>query len=73
MRAVQGGMSTTRAAVEYGVPRSTLHDRISGRILHGVKPGPKRTYTLRKNLNSLNFFCSVLRLDTERQGVTFCQ
>ena len=41
MRAVQGGMSTTRAAVEYGVPRSTLHDRISGRVLHGVKPGPK--------------------------------
>ena len=24
-----------------GVPKSTLHDRISGKVSHGVKPGPK--------------------------------
>ena len=26
---------------DYGVPRSTLHDRVSGKVVHGVNPGPK--------------------------------
>ena len=29
-----------KIAVLYGVPKSTLHDRISGRVRHGTKPGP---------------------------------
>jgi len=29
------------ATREYGVPRTTLQDHISGRIVHGIKPGPK--------------------------------
>ena len=31
----------SRASRDFGVPRSTLHDRVSGRVVHGVKPGPK--------------------------------
>ena len=30
-----------RAADLHGVPRSTLKDRLSGRVQHGVNPGPK--------------------------------
>ena len=30
-----------RAAKKYDVPKSTLHDRISGKVSHGDKPGPK--------------------------------
>ena len=26
---------------EHGFPKSTLHDRISGKVSHGDKPGPK--------------------------------
>ena len=29
------------AAREFNVPRTTLQDRISGRVAHGVKPGSK--------------------------------
>ena len=29
------------AAREFNVPRTTLQDRISGRVVHGVKPGSK--------------------------------
>ena len=29
-----------KIAVFYGVPKSTLHDRISGRVTHGRKPDP---------------------------------
>ena len=28
------------AARLHGVPRSTLTDRLSGRVIHGTKPGP---------------------------------
>ena len=40
MEAVKSGQSVFRAALTYGVPKSTLHDRISGRSIHGKKPGP---------------------------------
>ena len=35
------GLSGNRAADLYGVPRSTLKDRLSGRVVHGTKPGPR--------------------------------
>ena len=41
MTAVKHGCQLKRAAVEHGVPVSTLRDRISGRVIHGTKPGPK--------------------------------
>jgi len=34
------GISLRRAAEMYGIPRSTLHDHVSGRIEHGALPGP---------------------------------
>ena len=37
---VENGMSTLAAARKHGVPRSTLHDRVTGRVKHGVNPGP---------------------------------
>ena len=37
---VKEGCSVARAAVEYGVPRTTLNDRIAGKVKHGTKPGP---------------------------------
>ena len=35
------GLSGNRAADLYGVPRSTLIGRLSGRVVHCTKPGPK--------------------------------
>jgi len=34
-------LKSTAAAVKHGVPRSTLNDRLSGRVIHDTKPGPK--------------------------------
>ena len=34
-------VSINKASELYGVPRSTLKDRLSGRVVHGTKPGPK--------------------------------
>ena len=35
------GLSGNSAADLHGVPRSTLKDRLSGQVKHGVKSGPK--------------------------------
>ena len=36
------GLSIRQASEEYAVPRSTLHDRIAGRVKTGSKSGPKK-------------------------------
>ena len=36
-----GTMGVLRAAKQYGVPRQTLGDRVSGKVIHGTNPGPK--------------------------------
>ena len=41
LEAVREGMTVSTAARNFGIPRSTLHHRVSGRVVHGVKPGPK--------------------------------
>ena len=37
--ACSNGMHVKKAAAEYGVPTTTLRDRITGRVVHGTKPG----------------------------------
>ena len=39
--AVKGGENVLRAAKQFGVPRQTLGDRVSGKVVHGTKPGQK--------------------------------
>ena len=41
IEAVKEGSSIQRAAIAHGIPRQTLHDRISGRVKHRTNPGPK--------------------------------
>ena len=42
---VKKGMSGNKAADANGVPRSTLKDRLSGRVSHGTMPGPVKYLT----------------------------
>ena len=41
LEAIRGGCSIKRAALERRVPRTTLYDRHTGRVVHGTKPGPQ--------------------------------
>ena len=36
---INGELGINRSAIQYGVPKTTLKDRISGRVQHGTKPG----------------------------------
>ena len=37
---VKGELGVNRSALEHGVLRTTLKDRLTGRVKHGTKPGP---------------------------------
>ena len=47
----EGEMGINRAVLEFGVPPTTLKDRIAGRVVHGSKSGPKPYLTTKRNLN----------------------
>ena len=36
---INGELGINRSAIQYGVPKTTLKDCISGRVQHGTKPG----------------------------------
>lgn len=40
-KALDSGVSVKRAACGHGVPRQTLRDWVSGKVIHGTKSGPK--------------------------------
>ena len=39
LTAVNRGMSVRRAALTHNVPKSTLSDRVTGKVIHGIKSG----------------------------------
>ena len=41
LEAVKEGQSISQAARDHGVPKTTLYDRVSGRVVHCSKPGPQ--------------------------------
>ena len=53
MKAVQDGSPITTAARVHGVPRTSLHNRIKGKVIHGVKSGPKQKIKHPQNLSTL--------------------
>ena len=60
---MKDGISVRRAAEEYDIPKSTLGDRISGRILPGAVSDPGKYLYLTKKRKNLYAFCwSVRRL-----------
>ena len=37
----KGELTISKIAKKFQVPKTTLHNRISGRVIHGTKPGPR--------------------------------
>ena len=59
LEAVKNGSSIKRAALEHGVPRTTLSDRHLGKVVHGTRPGPK-CYLSRDEETELGAFIQVV-------------
>ena len=74
--AVEKGMPVRRAAEMYSVPKSTLHDRISGRVKNGAKPGPPQYLTTGEEEELASFLLEASRIGyphTKKQVLAIVQ
>ena len=55
LEAVQDGSPITTAARVHGVPKTSLHNRIKGKVVHGVKPGPKQYLSVEEETELAEF------------------
>ena len=55
-----------RAARKYGIPKSTLHDRISGKVQHGKKPGPSQLLSAAEEEEFSSFLIEVSQAGYEK-------
>jgi len=60
-------MGVNKAAEQYDVPATTLKDRISGRVKHGVKPGPQGFLTPEELAEFLIDSCKMGNGKTKRE------
>ena len=70
-KAVIAGMCIRRVAEEYNVPRSTLHDRVSGKVVLGSKSGPRKYLDSNEEAELANFLsgCSAIGYSRTRKQV----
>ena len=64
---VHDGTPIYKAAKVHGVPRSTLHDRISGKVKHWTNPGPK-PYLSKAEVTELSGFLVDIAKTSEKVG-----
>ena len=63
MEAVKSGeMGANKAALEHGVPKTTLKDRISGRVKHGKNPGPSSFLTNEEENELASFLTKACKM-----------
>ena len=61
LEAVKDGMPVKCATTVYGVPCSTLTDRVSGNVEHGTKPGPSSYLSNAEETELANFLVDVAK------------
>ena len=71
IKAVQEGCTVSKAARDHDVPKTTLYDRVSGRVTHGNKPGPRPYLTIEEEQELGTYLKHCSRLATAKQDVTF--
>ena len=73
---VNKDMSIRRAEAEYGIPKSTIHDRVIGRVRVGAVSGPQRYLSDREEAELVRFLLGCARVGyahTRKQIVAIVQ
>ena len=60
--AVKSGIGVNKAAQLHGKPYTTLKDRVSGRVQHGTKSGPKAYLTDKEEEQLTSYLVEVAEL-----------
>ena len=58
----EGRMGINRAAVEYGVPKTTLKDRVSGRVSHGSLSGKTPYLSKDQEKELVTYLCTCFKI-----------
>ena len=66
MKAVETGSKINQAALDHGVPPTTLKDRLIGRVQHGVKSGPKQYLSCEEETELATFLKSCASVGYEK-------
>ena len=68
---IDDGMSIRRAAIRYGIPKSTLGDRVTGQVLPGSVSGPPKLLTDREEeeLETFLYDCAKIGYAKTRKEV----
>ena len=73
-QAVQsGGLTVRRAAEQYFVPKSTLHDHVSGRVQAGANSGPPRYLTDEEEMELVEFLTGCASVGYARSRIQVTQ
>lgn len=64
-------MGINCAALEYGVPPTTLKDQVAGRVVHCTKMGAKPYFTYQEEQELVSFLLIVQKWDMEKLGKMF--
>lgn len=59
IKAVEDGEKIVTAARSYGIPQISLHNRVSGKVIHGTKLGPKPYLTKEEEIEFSEFLLTV--------------
>ena len=59
---VNGELGMNRAAMQYGVPPTTLKDRMSGRVMHGSKIDLKPSLSYEEEKKLVEFICTCSKM-----------
>lgn len=73
---IEKGMSIRRASEKYNIPRSTLHDHVSGKIAFGARPGRQPYLTLEEEQEFVSFLVECAKIGyshTRKQAITLMQ
>ena len=63
METVKSGyMGMNRTAIEHGVPRTSLKDRLSGRVIHGTNIGPEPYLTQEEEKQLVEFLVNCCKM-----------
>ena len=66
MQAVRDGtFGINRAALKYSVPKTTLKDRMSGRVTHGTSPGAKPYLAREEESELVDFLVTCSKLGSQ--------
>jgi len=59
IKAIEEGLPIYTSVREHGIPRTTLQDRILGKVKHGAKSGPQSYMTLEEERETVEFLLLV--------------